>query len=103
LDPLQLRAAVALITVHLLTLLILSPFSWGGGIFVIMKILFFGNCCESLECEENISKLKNVNSSKLQTPHVTQRYFCFQILQTIPARLLHAALMKPIEEQGGAA
>ncbi len=45
-----------------------SLFSWGGGIFVIMKILFFGNCCESLECEEKISKLKNVKSSKLQTP-----------------------------------
>ncbi len=75
----------------------------GGGLFVIVKILFFSNFCESLECEENISKLKNVKSSKLQTPNVTQRYFCFQILQTIRARLPHAALMKPIEEERGAA
>jgi hypothetical protein len=30
-----------------------------------MKILFFGNCCESLECEENISKLKNVKTFKI--------------------------------------
>ncbi len=37
----------------------------------------------------------------MQTPHVTQRYFCFQILQTIRVRLPHAALMKPIEEEGG--
>jgi hypothetical protein len=68
-----------------------------------MKILFFGNCCESLEYEETISKLKNVKSSKLQTHHVTQRYLCFQILQIICARLPQAALMKPIEEEGGAA
>jgi hypothetical protein len=58
LDALQLRVAVALITLLLLTLLIPLPLFMGGGIFVIMTILFFGNCCESLECEENISKLK---------------------------------------------
>jgi hypothetical protein len=30
-----------------------------------------------------------------------QRYFCFQILQTICVGLLHSALMKPIGEEGG--
>jgi hypothetical protein len=52
-DPLQLRPAVALITVRLLTLLILLHLFMGWWkIFVIMKILFFGNCCERLDVKK---------------------------------------------------
>jgi hypothetical protein len=40
-----------------------------------VKILFFGNCCESLECEEKISKFKIVKSSQLRTLHATAEIF----------------------------
>jgi hypothetical protein len=63
------EAAVAFITVCLLTILIplLLCMVWWN--FCYYKDFLFGNRCESPECEESISKLKIVRYSKLQTHH----------------------------------
>jgi hypothetical protein len=66
--------------------------------------LIFGNICESPVCEESISKLKIIKSSKLQLLHSATEIFLLSDFAdnmcTTPAL---SSQLKPIGDEGGGA